>query len=83
MSARVRSAPRALLVQPPVYDFALYDLFIYPFGLLRIGQWLADAGYDVTLVDGLSRGRSAREVRRDAPGRGKIARRRRGCSRAA
>lgn len=72
----MRRAPRALLVQPPVYDFALYDLFLQPFGLLRIGRWLADAGYEVELVDGLSRGLSDGTPRRDAPGRGKIARRR-------
>lgn len=69
-------APRALLVQPPVYDFALYDLFLHPFGLLRIGRWLAEAGYEIDLLDGLSSGRSGPAARRDAPGRGRIARRR-------
>lgn len=62
--------PRALLVQPPVYDFALYDLFLQPFGLLRIGDWLRAAGYDVELLDGLAGG----DPRRDAPGRGKLRR---------
>ena len=68
--------PRALLVQPPVYDFALYDLFLHPFGLLRIGRWLADTGYEVELLDGLSPGRSGSRPRRDAPGRGKVVRQR-------
>ncbi len=45
--------PRALLVVPPVYDFAFYDLFTAPFGLVRIGRWLSAAGYDVRLVDAL------------------------------
>ncbi len=47
------SAPRALLVVPPVYDFALFDLFLKPYGLLRVGRWLAEGGYEVRVVDGL------------------------------
>lgn len=50
---RAEKRPRALLVQPPVYDFALYDLFFKPFGLLRIGNWLAEGGYEVRLLNGL------------------------------
>ncbi len=46
-------SPKALLVQPPVYDYALYDLFLKPYGLLRIGKWLADSGWDVVFVNGL------------------------------
>ena len=45
------TAPRALLIQPPIYDFALYDLFHQPFGLLRIGRWLENSGYSVGLLD--------------------------------
>lgn len=45
--------PSALLVVPPVYDFAFYDLFVRPLGLLRIGLWLENGGYDVTLVNAL------------------------------
>ena len=45
--------PKALLVQPPIYDFALYDLFLKPYGLLRIGRWLAEGGWDVVFVNGL------------------------------
>jgi len=45
--------PLALLVAPPVYDFALYDLFLKPYALLRLGRWLADCGYTVKLVNGL------------------------------
>ncbi len=45
--------PAALLINPPVYDFSLYDLFHKPLGLMRIGRWLEDAGYDVFIVDAL------------------------------
>ena len=46
--------PCALLISPPVYDFALYDLFLKPYGLLRIGRWLHDSGWDVIFIDSLS-----------------------------
>ncbi len=45
--------PVALLVQPPVYDFALYDLYLKPLGLLRVGAWLRRGGYEVRLVNAL------------------------------
>lgn len=45
--------PTVLLIQPPVYDFALFDLFLKPFGLLRIGKWFEQSGYRVDFVDGL------------------------------
>jgi hypothetical protein len=48
--------PRALLIQPPIHDFALYDLFLHPFGLLRIGEWLERSGYEVELLDCLDDG---------------------------
>ncbi|AEJ62413.1 Radical SAM domain protein [Spirochaeta thermophila DSM 6578] len=43
--------PSALLIQPPVYDFALFDLFLRPYGLLRVGRWLEEAGYEVRFLD--------------------------------
>ncbi|MEW5815250.1 MAG: radical SAM protein [Spirochaetota bacterium] len=46
--------PKALLIYPPVYDFALYDLFLKPYGLLKIGFWLKKAGYDIHFINGLS-----------------------------
>lgn len=61
---------RALLIQPPIYDFALYDLFHQPFGLLRIGRWLEGAGYEVDLIDALDPVPPGRE----RPGRGRFAR---------
>ena len=45
--------PVALLINPPIYDFALYDLYHRPYGLLRIGAWLADAGYRLEIIDAL------------------------------
>ena len=65
-------APRALLIQPPIYDFALYDLFHQPFGLLRLGRWLEESGYHVELLDSLDPVPSGRKQ----AGRGKFARRR-------
>lgn len=41
----------ALFVVPPVYDFALYDLFFKPYGLLRVAAWFKDAGYSVRLLN--------------------------------
>ena len=45
--------PHALLINPPVYDFALYDLFHKPLGLMHIGRWLEEAGFGVEIVDAL------------------------------
>jgi radical SAM superfamily enzyme YgiQ (UPF0313 family) len=45
--------PVALLINPPVYDFALFDLFHKPLGLMNIGRWLADSGYEIAVVDAL------------------------------
>jgi len=44
-----------LLVNPPVYDFAAYDLFNKPLGLLYLAGFLRQVGYDVRLVDALDR----------------------------
>lgn len=45
--------PRILLFQPPIYDFALFDLFLKPYGLLRLGRWFSESGYDVFFLNGL------------------------------
>jgi len=47
------SDPLALLIYPPVYDFALYDLFLKPFGLLRVGNLLRASGYRVRVINAL------------------------------
>jgi radical SAM superfamily enzyme YgiQ (UPF0313 family) len=43
-----------LLVNPWIYDFAAYNLWIEPLGLLTIGAALREAGYGVTVVDCLA-----------------------------
>lgn len=42
---------RILGVNPPVHDFAFFDLWARPLGLLYILQWLRDRGNEVSLVD--------------------------------
>ncbi|MFP4205211.1 MAG: B12-binding domain-containing radical SAM protein [Spirochaetaceae bacterium] len=73
--------PRALLLVPPVYDFALYDLHIAPFGLARVGRALEHAGWEVRLVDALSTDDPVSRAalgrpRRRSDGTGKLFRRR-------
>jgi radical SAM superfamily enzyme YgiQ (UPF0313 family) len=48
---KTNTCPHALLVLPPVYDFALFDLFIKPYPLLVIGKSLQRAGYRVSLLN--------------------------------
>ncbi|MEO0235942.1 MAG: hypothetical protein ABIM02_04375 [candidate division WOR-3 bacterium] len=36
---------RVLLVNPPVYDFALHDFWLKPYGLLRIASSMKKAEY--------------------------------------
>jgi len=43
--------PLVILVSPPVTDFALFDLFIRPYGLLRLGRAFVNAGYRIALLD--------------------------------
>ncbi|MCL2793449.1 MAG: radical SAM protein [Spirochaetaceae bacterium] len=45
--------PLAMLILPPVYDFAFFDLFLKPYGLLKIGKWLLDGGWDCTFINSL------------------------------
>jgi radical SAM superfamily enzyme YgiQ (UPF0313 family) len=45
----------ALLINPPVYDFAAYDFWLKPLGLLRVGGMLQEAGFRVRLLDYLDR----------------------------
>lgn len=73
--------PLAVLIQPPVYDFALFDLYLKPLGLLRVGRWLEEGGWDVRFVDGLDYRDSASTAalgkpKRHADGTGKFHRQR-------
>jgi hypothetical protein len=60
-----------------VYDFALYDLYLKPYGLLRVEAWLRGGGWDTACVnaleyeDPLSAALLGR-VRRKADGTGKF-----------
>ncbi len=69
--------PRALLIQPPVFDFAFFDLFIKPFGLERIAAALSKGGYSINFVNALDyRDRESTEIhkkpKRNSNGTGKI-----------
>lgn len=46
---------KALLVNPWICDFAAYDLWLRPFGLLRVGTALRDWNWEVELLDCLDR----------------------------
>jgi len=50
-------APNVLLINPPIYDFAAYDFFNKPLGLLYLAAFLRRAGYNVRLIDALDRRR--------------------------
>ena len=69
--------PLALLIFPPIYDFALYDLFIKPFALLRLGAWLEEWGYRTAFINYLdyhdpASSRILGRPRRKANGTGKF-----------
>ena len=44
-----------LLVNPWIYDFTAYDLWMKPLGLIYIGGILKNAGYEVKLIDCMDR----------------------------
>jgi radical SAM superfamily enzyme YgiQ (UPF0313 family) len=46
-----RSGPDLLLINPWIYDFAAYDFFARPLGLLYLAAWLAARGYVVHFLD--------------------------------
>jgi len=46
---------RLLLVNPWIYDFAAYCMWVEPLGLLSVAAVLRDAGHEVALVDCLDR----------------------------
>jgi radical SAM superfamily enzyme YgiQ (UPF0313 family) len=47
----VKHTPHILLINPWITDFAAYDLWIKPLGLLSIASLLRENGFRVTLVD--------------------------------
>ncbi|MBL7073531.1 MAG: hypothetical protein ISS33_07200 [Candidatus Omnitrophica bacterium] len=44
-----------LLVNPWIYDFAAYDLWLKPWGLLKISTILKKNGFNVYFVDAMDR----------------------------
>ena len=46
-----KSRPRLLLINPWIYDFAAYDYFARPLGLLSLAGWLRAQGAEVHLLD--------------------------------
>lgn len=69
--------PTVLFIFPPIYDFALYDLYLKPYALLKLGRWFAEGGYRVKFLncldyrDPLSR-QQLGKPRRKADGTGKF-----------
>ena len=60
-----------LLINPWVYDFALYDLWMKPLGILRIARILKNYG-EVFFIDCLDRGNLSINTREDEYGCGKF-----------
>jgi pyruvate-formate lyase-activating enzyme len=48
-----------LLINPPIYDFAAYDFFNKPLGLLYLASFLRQAGYEIRYLDCLDRNHPA------------------------
>ena len=45
------SGNNLLLINPWIYDFAAYDLWSQPLGLLYIASYLRRAGYQISYID--------------------------------
>jgi hypothetical protein len=43
--------PNIILINPWIYDFAAYDLWSKPLGLLYIASYLKKLGFNVQLID--------------------------------
>ena len=46
--------PKVLLVNPPIYDFAAYDFWLKPYGMLSVAGFLRDRA-ELTLFDYMDR----------------------------
>lgn len=61
---------RVLGINPPVFDFAYFDLWAKPVGLLYLLQWMRDLGNEVQLLDCIYEARDkAKSFGRYAPRR--------------
>ncbi|MBN1546704.1 MAG: cobalamin-dependent protein [Syntrophaceae bacterium] len=54
VSRKTNRAKRILLVNPWIYDFAAYDFWIKPLGLLTLGAILRQNGFTVNVIDCLN-----------------------------
>ena len=43
-----------LFIFPPIYEFALYDLFCRPFALMRLQKWFKENGWSTHFINALS-----------------------------
>jgi radical SAM superfamily enzyme YgiQ (UPF0313 family) len=73
--------PTVLLINPWIFDFAAYDLWAKPLGLLQIATFLRRAGFHVALIDcldphhhGMAQSGFARSPKRGIYGTGKFLR---------
>ncbi|MBW1815716.1 MAG: radical SAM protein [Deltaproteobacteria bacterium] len=71
--------PKLILVNPWVYDFAAYDLWSKPLGLLYLAGYLRACGFDIRLIDcldihnpGMKSDTAARAPQRRLYGTGKF-----------
>ncbi len=64
---------RVLLINPPIYDFAAYDFWMKPLGLLYLSNFLKKENHQVYLLDATNRlDPCFKKVKSDFFGRGKI-----------
>ena len=64
-----KNKPKILLVNPPIYDFAAYDFWLKPYGLMAVAGWLRK-NCNLFLFDYLDRLFSAHSGHFDCWGRG-------------
>jgi radical SAM superfamily enzyme YgiQ (UPF0313 family) len=60
---------QVLLINPWIYDFAAYNLWIEPLGLLTIAAVLSSSGYGVSVLDCLAPHPGAPRLRADSSGK--------------
>jgi radical SAM superfamily enzyme YgiQ (UPF0313 family) len=65
----VTRGDQVLLVNPWIYDFAAYNLWIEPLGLLVIAAVLRESGYGVTVIDCLAPYPGGPPARQDGSGK--------------
>ncbi len=64
------AAPRVLLINPWIYDFAAYDFWAKPMGLLYLGAILRQRRFTVGYIDCLERRPAPLQITRARQGRG-------------